>query len=111
MEDALEAVSSAHGAFKTWRNVQPNWRRDILLKAADVMEARAEELGRYMMDETAAGKFWAQEFNVSLGAEILRDVAGRVSSIVGMVPISGEPGRSAMVWKEPYGVIMGIAPW
>ena len=63
-----------------------------------------------MMEETGSDEFWAT-FNVSLGAEIIRDVAGRISNIGGLAPITNEMGRSAIVWKEPYGVIMGIAPW
>jgi acyl-CoA reductase-like NAD-dependent aldehyde dehydrogenase len=75
-----------------------------------MLESRAQELGQYMIDETGSSEFWAH-FNISLAADILRDVAGRISSIVGTVPTTSEVGRSAIVWKEPYGVILGVAPW
>jgi len=40
----------------------------------------------------------------------LRVVAGKISGIVGTVPALQDPSRSAMVMKEPYGVVLGIAP-
>lgn len=47
-----------------------------------------------------------------LSVELLRDVVGRISSVLdGAVPVTAQEDRSAMVLKEPYGVIMGIIPW
>ncbi|OBT97552.1 hypothetical protein VE01_04443 [Pseudogymnoascus verrucosus] len=110
-EDAIIAVSAAQAAYTLWRFTLPGARRDILLRAAAAMESRAQELGQYMIDETGSSSFWAQDFNIPLAADILRDVAGRVSNIVGMVPTTNEVGRSSIVLKEPYGVIMAVAPW
>lgn len=64
-----------------------------------------------MIDETGSSAFWAGDFNISGATEIVCDVAGRISSIVGTVPRISEVGRSSIVLKEPYGVIMGMAPW
>lgn len=63
-----------------------------------------------MVEETGASDYWAG-FNVRLSIDMLKDVAGRISSIKGEAPILGEEGTSAIVYKEPYGVILGIAPW
>ncbi|KAE9379646.1 aldehyde dehydrogenase [Stipitochalara longipes BDJ] len=109
--DALTAVESAQKAFRSWKNTKPTARRDIFLKAAQIVEKRGDELGKYMMDETAAPEFWGSGFNVPLAADMLKDVAGRIPSVQGSIPIPGAEGKSAMVWKEPYGVILGIAPW
>ena len=109
--DALTAVESALKAFHSWKKTKPTTRRDVFLKAAQIVEKRGDELGKYMMDETAASEFWGSGFNVPLAADMLKDVAGRISSVQGSVPIPGAEGKSAMVWKEPYGVILGIAPW
>jgi acyl-CoA reductase-like NAD-dependent aldehyde dehydrogenase len=109
--DALTAVESAQKAFQSWKKTKPTARRDIFLKAAKIVEKRGDELGKYMMDETAASEFWGSGFNVPLAVDMLKDVAGRIPSVQGSVPIPGAEGKSAMVWKEPYGVILGIAPW
>lgn len=44
--------------------------------------------------------------------EILRDVSGRIfSALSGEIPICQAEGTSALIVKEPYGVVLGIAPW
>lgn len=108
--DAIAAVDSCQAAFPAWRDLPPAAKRDIFLKTAAVFESRSAELTKYMIEETGASEFWAG-FNVTLGADILKDVAGRISSLRGEAPTTGVPGTSAIVYKEPYGVILGIAPW
>ncbi len=108
--DAIKAAEAAQAAFPAWANLKSFERRDIFLKAADALAARAEELTEYMTVETGAAELWAT-FNISGSIEQLRDVAGRIANVVGQVPPYDKDGRSAMVWKEPYGVVLGIAPW
>lgn len=110
-EDAARAVEAARKAFPSWSKTKPAFRRDLLLKAAQILESRAEEYGRYMQEETGADEGFSTHFNLPLSINMLKDVAGRITTIDGNVPVMGEEGRSAMVLKEPYGVILGIAPW
>jgi acyl-CoA reductase-like NAD-dependent aldehyde dehydrogenase len=63
-----------------------------------------------MIEETGAATSWA-DFNLSLAPELLRDVAGRISSIAGSIPSTSAEDTRALVYKEPYGVILAIAPW
>jgi acyl-CoA reductase-like NAD-dependent aldehyde dehydrogenase len=109
--DAVAAVEAAAAAFPAWRATLPAKKRDIFLKAADILDRRAEEVGRYMEDETGATAAWAGGFNVPVTSDGLRDVAGRIATLVGEVPTIANPGRRAMVVREPFGVILGIAPW
>ena len=95
--DALAAVESAQKAFYSWKKTKPTVKRDIFLKLAQIIENRGEELGKYMKDETAASEFWGSGFNVPLAADMLKDVAGRIPSIQGTVPIDGADGQSTMV--------------
>jgi len=111
VSDAIQAVEAAQAAFPAWRDTPPAKKRDIFLKAAEIAQSRAVELGKYMEDETGAGAGWAAGFNVPLAIDGLKDVAGRISSIKGSIPTPGDPGTSALVFNEPYGVILGIAPW
>jgi acyl-CoA reductase-like NAD-dependent aldehyde dehydrogenase len=110
VEDAIGAVETAQKAFPSWRDTVPSMKRDVFLRAADIMQRRAKEFESYMADETGCAEAWAS-FNVSLTVEILKDVAGRISSLVGMIPAVREQGFGALVLKVPYGVILGIAPW
>lgn len=111
VSDALSAVTAAQNALKSWKNTRPAEKRKIFLKAADILESRAEEFGKYMSEETGCPDFWGGGFNVPVSADGLRDVAGRIGTIEGTVPTCSEDGTSALVVKEPFGVILGIAPW
>lgn len=95
----LQAVEAAQTAFKTWRRTKPAEVRKILLKAADIFEARQEELAGYMKQETGALDAFAQ-FNMSTTIENLRDVAGRPASILGAIPTTATPGQEALIFKE-----------
>ncbi|KAJ6530322.1 salicylaldehyde dehydrogenase [Mycena capillaripes] len=108
--DADAALAAASAAFPVWSKTKPAVRRTILLKAADLLEERAEELSLHMQQETGAPPPFAG-FNIVTAAELIRDTAGRISAISGSVPVCQEEGTSALVLKEPYGVVLAIAPW
>ena len=109
VEDAQKAVDSCQRAWKSWKKTKSTEIRKILLKAADIMESRLDELAGYQMEETGAPDFIVKSFNLPTTVEMFRDVAGRIGGIVGMIPQTQDGG--ALVFKEPYGVILGIAPW
>ncbi|KAI6920833.1 salicylaldehyde dehydrogenase, partial [Hortaea werneckii] len=109
-QQATQAVERAQQAFKTWRKTKPATRRSILLKAADIFEARRDELAGYMKAETGALDMFAG-FNLTGTIENFRDVAGRPANILGSIPQTQADGTGAFVFKEPHGVIYGIAPW
>jgi acyl-CoA reductase-like NAD-dependent aldehyde dehydrogenase len=111
VEEAIQAVEAAEKALPGWKATLPDKRRNIFLKAADILDKRAQELGKYMEDETGSSTFWAGGFNVPVSSDGLRDIAGRISSLVGMIPAMADPGKTALIYKEPFGVILGIAPW
>src|SRR5215216_3321470 len=53
-EDVDRAVAAARTAFETWSQTTPMERSNALLKLADALEERAEEIGR--LEATNAGK-------------------------------------------------------
>jgi acyl-CoA reductase-like NAD-dependent aldehyde dehydrogenase len=108
--DVRAAIDTAAEAFKTWRKALPKVRRDILLKAAEIMVRRREELGGYMMAETGCPRQWA-DFNVNTARELMLDVAGRLVALEGSMPTVADRNSGAMVFQEPFGVILAIAPW
>jgi acyl-CoA reductase-like NAD-dependent aldehyde dehydrogenase len=111
VDDANRAVDAAQAAFPAWSKTKPNERRDILMKAADIMASRKEELIQYQREETGAGRPFS-EFTFNMGVLFIKDFAARISSIEGVVPnVNGGEGTGAIVYKEPYGVILSIAPW
>ncbi|KAL4889321.1 aldehyde dehydrogenase domain-containing protein [Aspergillus ambiguus] len=110
-QDAIRAVEAADAAFPAWSQTKPTVRRDILLKAADILESRLEQNAEFMRTEMGADVGASQGFIVPLGIRMLRDIAGRITSICGSVPVVEEEGQSAIVYKEPMGVILGLVPW
>lgn len=108
--EVQSAVDAAAKAFKTWRNTTPAARRAIFIKAAEIMERRKEELINYMVDETGCPAGWG-EFNIKVSKDILTDVAGRIPVLEGAVPATDDPNLGALVLKEPFGVVLAIAPW
>ena len=110
-QDAIRAVEAADAAFPAWSQTKPTARRDILLKAADILESRLVQNAEYMRTEMGADVGASQFFIVPLGIRMLRDIAGRITSICGSVPVLEEEGQSAIVYKEAMGVVLGIVPW
>lgn len=110
-QDAIRAVEAADAAFPAWSQTKPTARRDLLFKAADLSDQRLEQNAEYMRTEVGADVGASQGFVVPLAIRMLRDVASRITSICGSVPVVEAEGQSAIVFKEPLGVILWIVPW
>ena len=110
VEDAQRAVESAAAAFPAWAKTSAVERSEILRKAASLYAERKDQLAEYMKLETAADDGFIG-FNIEATAKQLQDVANRATAIQGSFPQLEDDSRSALVLREPYGVILGIAPW
>jgi acyl-CoA reductase-like NAD-dependent aldehyde dehydrogenase len=110
VNDAVKAVEAAEAALPAWAATKPAARRDIFLRAADIFSQRYEEFVRIQVDETGADPVFVN-WILKLTIDNLKEVAGKCSLVQGTIPTCGEEGRAALVLREPYGVILGIAPW
>lgn len=110
-QDARRVADIAHAAFPAWAATNPLARQAILFKAADLMEERADELVTIMRTEMGIDVPTARGLIVGLGISMMREVASRIWEVCGRVPIPATEGQATMVWKEPYGVVLGIVPW
>jgi acyl-CoA reductase-like NAD-dependent aldehyde dehydrogenase len=110
IEDVNKVAAAAARAFESWSETGPNARRALLLKAADLMEGRANDFGKLMLEETGATAPWAG-VNVRLAAGMLREAAALTTQIAGEVIPADKPGVLAMAIRQPVGVVLGIAPW
>lgn len=108
--DVTAAVDAAATAFPAWAAMPPYERRKIFLRAADIMEAKAEHAVATMAAEVGGARPWAA-FNVELCIEILREAAAAVTQPRGQVLQTQTPGVSSYAKKVPYGVIAAISPW
>jgi vanillin dehydrogenase len=108
--DAKAAVDAAAGAFPAWSATGPNERRMLLLKAADLIDARGEEFSSLMTAECGAIGPWGH-FNAHFAASLLREAAAMTTQVAGEVIPSDKPNSFAMAIRQPVGVCVGIAPW
>lgn len=111
VNDCNAAVAAAEKAFPAWSKTKPSFRRELLLKAADELVRRREELWQFANKEVASTEnYFAFDFNDAV--ESLRSTAGLIGGAAqGFLPDILSEDRSAMVVKEPFGVVLAIAPW
>jgi acyl-CoA reductase-like NAD-dependent aldehyde dehydrogenase len=110
VSDADAAVAAASAALPGWSALGPNARRGLLLKAADVLEAKRDAFVAIMMAEIGTTEVWSA-FNVKLATGMLREAASLTTQVAGEVIPSDKPGCLAMAIRQPAGVCLGIAPW
>jgi len=108
--DALRAVDAAQQALPGWAARGPNERRQLLLKASQSLQARADDFAAAMAAETGSSALWAG-FNVHLAAGVLLEAAALTTQIKGEIIPSDVPGSVAMAVRQPAGVVLGMAPW
>ena len=109
-EDAKRAVDAAAAAFPAWSEMAPAGRRALLNKAADLLEAAGPKFAPLMGAETGSTAMWAG-FNCMLAAGMIREAAAMTTQISGEVIPSNVPGSLALGYRQPVGVVAGIAPW
>ncbi|HVB53350.1 MAG TPA: aldehyde dehydrogenase family protein [Candidatus Acidoferrales bacterium] len=108
--DVGRAVRSAHEAFTSWSQTSPGERRGVFLKAADLMDAKAQELALAMTAETGGTFGWGM-FNAGFAASILREAAASVTFPLGQVLATDTPGALSLAIRQPSGVVAAFAPW
>ncbi|AOH83285.1 aldehyde dehydrogenase [Sphingomonas panacis] len=101
------AVAAARRAFPGWRDTPVEDRRRVLLAMADVIEANAEELGRYLTMEQ--GKPLADAIGEA------RATAGAFRAFAAFdLPvkvIEDSQSRRVEAHRRPLGVVAAIVPW
>jgi betaine-aldehyde dehydrogenase len=109
-EDVDRAVNAAAKAFETWQHTTPQERSLALLKLADGIEARADELGR--LESKNAGKpVGAAIDEIPVVVDNLRFFAGAARVMEGKAANEYMTGHTSMIRREPVGVVASIAPW
>ncbi len=111
-EDVERAVKAARTAFDAgWSTSTPAERSVAILKLADALEERADEIAE--LESANAGKpieaFKADE--VPAMVDNLRFFAGAARCMEGKAAGEYLEGYTSMIRREPVGVIGQIAPW
>lgn len=110
--DTERAIAAARRAFDTgpWPNMTAGERSNILLKAADLIAARAEEIA--YLDAIEAGKPISQVLGEVDGAvDIWRYAGALARTLHGESYNNLGEGTMGVVLREPIGVVSIITPW
>src|SRR5215216_5987662 len=108
-EDARRAIEAGAEAFPAWSQTPPAARQQIFLKAADVLEARSEEIAAWLTRETGS-TFGFAIFQLHFVPGLFRQAAALPYMPMGEV-IPSDTGTFAMGLRRPVGVVGAIAPW
>src|ERR671910_3595026 len=108
--DVDRAVAAARSAFRAWSATPAAERGRLLLKLADAIEARADELARLESADTGHPIRDSTRLDVPRTAATFRYFGGMADKLEGsVVPV--EKGFLNYVVREPLGVVGQIVPW
>ena len=108
--DAKAACDAAAAAFPKWSAMGPSARRKVLMKAADILEARTPDFIKLVSGETGGSPGWGG-FNCYLAAGMLREAGAITTQVTGQTIPTDKPGMLSLAVRTPAGVVLGIAPW
>ncbi|RMZ37982.1 aldehyde dehydrogenase [Aspergillus flavus] len=108
-ELALQAAQSSAQAFAAWSKTTPIERRTLLFKLAEVLRSRAEEIKRVCDQEISCGPLWAEI--ITDGAIGMIEEYGALTTSIATGSLPFIQNGYGLVFKEPLGVVLGIAPW
>ncbi|CCJ51576.1 aldehyde dehydrogenase family protein [Bordetella parapertussis] len=109
-EDAAAAVAAAQAAFDGWRNLAVSKRAALMQRAADYLEAHAEQFGRELTREEGKALNLAKD-EVLRSAQTIRFYAAEGQSFSGETFVNDDPDMVVYSQREPLGVVTVISPW
>ena len=110
-EDVDRAVRAAADAFGEWRRATPSERSLAMIRIADAIEARAEDLVRAESENTG------KPFGLTMSEEIpptvdqIRFFSGAARLLEGRSAGEYMAGHTSYVRREPIGVCAAVTPW
>ncbi|MFC1420474.1 gamma-aminobutyraldehyde dehydrogenase [Streptacidiphilus cavernicola] len=109
--DVDAAMAAAAAAFEGWRDSTPSVRQLALLKIADAVEARAEELVAVESRNTGKPLGMTASEEVPPMVDQIRFFAGAARLLEGKSGGEYMEGLTSFVRREPVGVCAQVAPW
>jgi betaine-aldehyde dehydrogenase len=108
--DVDAAVKAADAAFGEWSETPPGERAAALLKIADAIEERGEELSQ--LESLNVGKpIEAMREEIPVVVDNLRFFAGAARTMQAQATGEYMQGYTSMLRREPVGVVGQVAPW
>ncbi len=109
--DVDAAMAAAKAAFPGWRDTTPAERQKALLRIADAIEARADELVAVESRNTGKPLALTASEEVPPMVDQIRFFAGAARMLEGRSAGEYMEGMTSIVRREPVGVCAQVAPW
>ena len=110
--DVEKAIKAARNAFDNgpWKDYSPRERSNLLLKAAEILDKRKEELA--YIETLECGKVYASAlyYEAEMAVDAFNYFAGKARTIEGRVVKCDNDTLNYVEWY-PQGVIGEILPW
>jgi betaine-aldehyde dehydrogenase len=109
--DVDAAFKAASDAFVQWRDSTPSIRQRALLKIADAIEERADEIIAIEVENTGKPISLTTTEEVPPMVDQIRFFAGAARNLEGKSAGEYMSGMTSMIRREPVGVIGQVTPW
>jgi betaine-aldehyde dehydrogenase len=112
-KDVDRAVTAAREAFEDgrWSELGHGERAAVLLKMADLVEERAEELTRLEIIQSGKTHKLVADGDVPMAADQLRYFGSLARILTGAAAAEYLPGYTSWLRREPVGVVAQVTPW
>ncbi len=109
--DVDAAMDAASAAFEGWRDSTPSERSLALIRIADAVEARGDEL--MALESENCGKPYAVHRSEEIGPMVdqIRFFSGAARHLEGKSAGEYMAGMTSFIRREPVGVCAQVAPW
>ncbi|HSH11638.1 MAG TPA: gamma-aminobutyraldehyde dehydrogenase [Ilumatobacter sp.] len=109
--DVDAAMNAAASAFEGWRDSTPSERALALIRIADAVEQRGDELMHLECENT--GKPYAVHRGEEIGPMVdqIRFFAGAARNLEGKAAAEYMANMTSFIRREPVGVCAQVAPW
>jgi len=109
--DVDAAMAAAAAAFPDWRDSTPSERSRALLKIADAIEARADEMVAVESENTGKPIALTASEELPPMVDQIRFFAGAARNLEGKSAGEYMRGMTSFIRREPIGVCAQVTPW
>ena len=109
--DMDRALAVAAEAFASWKRTTPSERSLALIRIADALESRAEDLVRVECENTGKPYRLTMDEEIPPMVDQIRFFAGAARHLQGVAASEYMAGHTSFVRREPVGVCGAVTPW
>ncbi len=109
--DVDAAMKSAADAFESWRDATPSDRQKALIRIADALESRGEELVKVESRDTGKPIALTMAEELPPMVDQIRFFAGAARMLEGRSAGEYMAGHTSFIRREPIGVCAQVTPW